>query len=686
MEKAKKIVVNIAPLIRIPLGKRPFFSYLWEKELPIGTLVSIPFHNKNIEGIVVGKSSSQKIDKAVKLKNINSVLAENFLNEKQIKLAEFLSGYYISPLGTILKNFAPKQTKSRKIAKVSASGTPKKIKLTKEQELVVKKITSKKNLGFGIWDLGFLLFGPSASGKTEVYIHSIKKLREKNSKLQFLILLPELTLTPQAIERYGEHFPPKEIVVLNSNLSKGQYYANWEKIRTGQAKIIIGSRMAVFAPFQKLGLIVIDEEQDMSFKQWDMSPRYDARLAAEKLAELHRCPIVFGSATPRVETYFKAISKQISLLTLPALNLEESRIKQKAESKNPLTSCSLPPASFLVDMKKERWSKNYSSISKKLKSEIAYALKNNLQTILFINRQGMSSFSVCEQCKTVLKCPKCDRALVYDESGQYRCLHCTYKTSIIPECSKCHGISFKNVGLGTQKVEKEIKNLFPGARILRADSQSLRGSKSPEKIYAEFSEGRADILIGTQVISKGWDLPNVALIGIIDADNMLTIPDFLANEKAFQTIIQVAGRTNRPGARFPGQVLIQTFNPENKLLKLAAEKNFISFYQQEVAEREPLKLPPFSRIVKLIFQSYKFSEVEKESERLFNFLQDKLSEIESGITITPPQDSFVSKVRGRFRKQILIKISDEKSFEKIKTYLGNLPAGWIIDVDPISII
>ena len=672
-------MVNVVPLMRIPLGKRPVFSYLAKKELPEGTLISIPFRHKSIEGIVIRKSE-EKNEAGFKLKNIDSVIAEKFLDEKQLQLAHFLSDYYISPLGTILKNFVPQRTKKRSTPKHTNTKSTKKITLTKEQTSAIKAISQKLEAR------SYLLFGPSASGKTEVYIHSIKKLREKNPSLQFLILLPELTLTPQAIERYGEHFPPEEIVVLNSHISKGQFYANWEKIRSGQAKIIIGSRMAVFAPFEKLGLIVIDEEQDISFKQWDMNPRYDARKAAEKLSEIHRCPIVFGSATPRIETYHKAKNKKLTLLTLPALNLEESRIKNKEVSKNSLDSHFLLPSSFLVDMKKERWNNlpagrqgNYSCISKKLKSEIAYALKNNLQTILFINRQGMSSFSVCEQCKTVLKCPKCDRALVYDESGNYRCLHCSHKTSIIPECPKCHGLVFKNVGLGTQKVEKEIKNIFPGARILRADSQSLRGAKSPENIYEEFSEGKADILIGTQIISKGWDLPKVALIGIIDADNMLTIPDFLANEKAFETIVQVAGRTNRPGARFPGQVLIQTFNPENKILKMAAKKDFASFYEQEIAEREALKLPPFSRLIKLVFQDYKLSLVEKETERMFGLLKD-------GVSASLPQDLFVPKVRGRFRRQILIKIKNASDFEKIKNCLENLPSGWIIDIDPISVV
>ena len=663
-EKELKTVINIIPLVKIPLGKRPVFSYLWEKELPAGTLVSIPFHNKNIQGIVIDEKNNPAINNHIKLKFLTTVLTEKFLDKNQLTLAEFLSEYYISSLGTILKNFVPKQTKPRATKPVICNSKPKKIILTKEQTSAIKAISCKLEAR------NFLLYGPSASGKTEVYIHSIKRLREKNSDLQFLILLPELTLTPQAIERYGEHFPPEEIVVLNSRISKGEYFHHWEKIRSGEAKIIIGSRMAVFAPFQKLGLIIIDEEQDMSFKQWDMNPRYDARKAAEKLSELHQCPIIFGSATPRIDSFYKASNKKYQLIKMPKLDF------------TPETTLEL------VDMKKERWSRNYSPISKKLKSEIAYALKNNLQTVLFINRQGMSNFSVCEQCKSVLKCPQCDRALVYDEKGNYRCLHCSYKTSIIPECSKCHGISFKNIGLGTQKVEKEIKNLFPNAKILRADSQSLRQAKSPEKIYEEFSQGKSDILIGTQVISKGWDLPKVALIGIIDADNLLSIPDFLANERAFTTLVQVAGRTSRPGAKFKGQVIIQTFNPENKLLKKTAQRDFEAFYQQEIVEREALKLPPFSQLIRLIFQDFKLSTVEKETENLFHFLENKFSEEKiKDIYLFMPQDLFVPKVRGRFRKQILIKLKNKPdSFNKIKMYLENLPNGWIVDVDPVSII
>ena len=491
-----------------------------------------------------------------------------------------------------------------------------------------------------------------------------------------MILVPEQTLTPQALERYGAHFKPEEIALLSSNISKGQYYSSWQKIKSGEAKIIIGTRMAVFAPFNKLGLVVIDEEQDISFKQWDMNPRYDTRTCAEKLAETHKCPIVFGSATPSVESYYRAINSNFRLLKLPALSKDVLCIKYNVSSIN--TDKKIHNT-VIVDMRKERLNRNLSCISKKLKSEITYALKNKLQTILFINRQGMSSFSVCDACKTVLKCPKCDRALVYDNSGKYRCAHCAYKTSIIPECPKCHGIIFKNIGLGTQKVEREIMDLFPNARVARIDSQSTGDRKIHEKVYADFSGGGIDILIGTQMISKGWDLPRVSLVGIIDADNALSIPDFSASARFFQNIVQVLGRANRPGAEFPGVAVLQTYQPDNRIIKLAAEKDFPKFYELEIAERKVLDLPPFSKLIKLVFQDYSAKKVEAETDRVYSLLKKT-----EKIKVSNPQDSFVPKVRGRFRRQIIIKYKGEIS-PQLRKILNGLGTGWIIDVEPISI-
>lgn len=668
-EKTAKIIVDIVPITKIPLSRNQSFSYLADEKIPIGSLVSIPLFRRKVEGIVIGNRPDFERLGNIELKNISSVLEESFLDGKQIKLAKFLSEYYFSPLGIIMKSFVPKRVKARTVKRydletlksLSEVG-PRKITLTKQQQSAISKIVkSKKNK--------FLLFGPAGSGKTEIYIEAIKKLTEKK---QTLILLPELSLTPQAIDRYGAHFGIENISVLHSRIAKGEYYRQWQRIRSGESKIIIGTRMAVFAPFKNLGLIVVDEEQDMSFKQWDMNPRYDARKAAEKLAELHGAKIIFGSATPSLESHQKVLDKEMDLVELPPLHIPSE----------PKKSYDYPEV-MLVDLKKERWEKNRSPISRKLRSEIAYALKNNLQTILFINRQGMSSFSICANCKTVLRCPKCERALIYDSSGVYRCVHCSYKTSITPECSKCKGIVFENIGLGTQKIEKEIADMFASAKIARMDNQTMKDAHAHEKIYRDFAEKKTDILIGTQMLAKGWDLPNVALIGIIDADNMLSVPDFSANTKAFQNIVQVGGRSNRPGAKWRGLVIIQTFNPQQKIFRWAAERNFKEFFETELKERQELHMPPFGKLIKLIFQHYDKKKAGSEADAVFAKLNEKNVR---NVTIAEPQDAFLANIRGRYRKQIVIKIRDRKDIpDEIGQVLRNLPPGWMIDVDPISI-
>jgi len=685
-----KIILDIVPLTRIPLTRNQSFSYLSDRKLPAGTLVSIPLFRRSVEGIVTGYKSNLnwmgnihpvKFAKGgaepfnrIKLKKINKVIEANFLDEKQLKLAEFISEYYISPLGIVLKSFVPRRAKSRSVERITQNAKEKKkIQLTKEQESAVNEITKNYKLK----TKNYLLYGPSASGKTEVYIHSILKLATRSQHLQFLILLPELTLTPQAIERYGQYFKPEEIAVINSRISKGHLYSDWQKIKSGEIKIIIGTRMAIFAPFKKLGLIVIDEEQDMSFKQWDMNPRYDARTAAEKLSEIHQCPLVRGSATPSIETYYQTDQGKYKLLKLSKLNI-------------PNTKYQIPDTRYeLVDLKKERWINlptgrqgNYSPISKKLKSEIEYALRYKQQVILFINRQGMSAFSVCADCKTVLKCPNCERALVYDQEGVYKCAHCAYRTSITPQCTNCRGLVFKNIGLGTQKVEREIRQLFPQARITRADTSASHAKNFQTNLYRDFADGKIDILIGTQMIAKSWDLPTAALVGIIDADALLALPDFNAAEKAFQNLIQVSGRVGRPGAKMTGQVVIQTFNPENKLFKIIQENRPEDFYQAEISEREALKLPPFGKLIKLTIQDPSEKKAASLADSIYGLLKNTDFK---NVTISEPQRAYLGKIRGRWRYQIVIKYK-EKLPNLLSQKLKSLPTGTIIDVDPISII
>ena len=321
MAKEKsKFIADIVPLTRIPLTRNQSFSYLSDEKLTPGTLVSVSLFRRKVEGIVLGAKDDFKRVGGMELKKVEKVLEENFLDKKQIELAKFISDHYISPLGIVIKCFVPKRMKSRiRNQEAGIMNEKKNITLTKEQQLAVEQISN-----FKLKIKKFLLYGPSGSGKTEVYIHSILKLREKNPDLQFLILVPEQTLTPQAVERYGEYFPAEEIGVLSSNITRGQFYQNWQRVKSGEAKIIIATRTGVMAPFNNLGLIVIDEEQDMSYKQWDMNPRYDARKVAEKLAEIHKAKIIRGSATPSIESYCESQKNNYKLLTLPYLQIPAS--------------------------------------------------------------------------------------------------------------------------------------------------------------------------------------------------------------------------------------------------------------------------------------------------------------------------------------------------------------------------
>jgi len=677
--KNKKIIISIVPLTGISLTRDQFFYYLYDKKISNGSLASIPLGRRKIEGVVIGNKSDFKRLGNIQLKKINSVIEENFLTPEQLKLAELISDYYIISLGIVLKSFIPKRTQARSKQKTkNKKQKAKKIILTNEQKEAIKQIVKKatrlpdKQASCKLQAASYYLYSSASSNKTEIYIDTILKLKKQNLKSQFLILLPELILVFQIIERFSAYFKENEIAVLTGKISKGNFYRNWQKIKTGKAKIIIGTRQAIFAPFKNLKLIIVDEEQDISFKQWDRSPRYDARKLAEELAKIHQVKIVFGSATPSIESYYKALNKKYKLLKLPGLRSEPQATSHKPQAK-------------IVDLRKEKWIKNYSPISKKLESEIKYALKHKLQTILFINRQGMSAFSVCQNCKTVLKCPKCDRALVYQNRGIYRCLYCNYKSSIFPKCSKCQGMNFKNVGIGTQKVEAEIKKLFPFAKTARVDSETMKKANAHEKLFEKFSKNKISILIGTQMIAKGWNLQNVGLVGIIDADSLLNMPDFRTNEKAFQNLLQVIGKTARPKNNARGTAIIQTCDPENFIIKTAAEMDFEKFYKKEIKERKVLNYPPFSQLIKIVFQNKNKEKIDKETRRIFRELSQKMKNKKT-VQIIAPHSPLVPKVRGKFKRQIIIKIKSKKIPIELKKVLKKLNAGWIIDVDPINII
>lgn len=684
MPNKKPYIINVVPLTKIPLFRDQSFYYLYKNKIPAGSLVKIPLGKRTIDGIVLESKLDFPRLGNIQLKKVFSIVEENFLTPKQIKIAQFISNYYFVSLGITMKMFVPKISGTRNKnheLKINTYESPEKVQLTSAQTLAINKITAPTSYKLQATCLpdrqaSYLLYGSASSGKTQVYLESIKKIILENPKAQALILLPELTITAQEIERYGDFFGPEKIAVLNSKLSKGQYYKNWQTIKNGDAQIIIGTRQAISAPFKNLKIIIVDEEQDISFKQWDMNPHYDARKVAEKLSEIYEAKIIFGSATPRVETFYRAKNNKLNLLELPYLQTTSYKLQANTE---------------IVDLKNEHWKNwkkvsNVSPISQKLESEIAWMLKNKFQIILFINRQGMSTFSACTNCKTVLTCPDCERALTYRQKGNYECLHCKFETGDFPVCPNCQGMSFRNVGLGTERIEKEIDKLFPSAKIVRVDTQSMKKStKAQEKIWQDFSQKKIDILIGTQMIAKAWDLKNVGLVGIIDADSLFAFPDFHTNEIAFSLISQAIGRTGRTGSRFKGKALIQTYHPENQIIRWTSERNYLKFYEFEIKEREALSYPPFSKIIKLTYKDFSLGAVEKEVQRIYQKLTQ--ANQSSLIQIYPPIAPYVPKVRKRFIRQIILKIKNgEKLSPSLKAEFKALPNGWNIDIDPISLI
>ncbi len=675
----QKNIISVVPLLRIPFKREQFFYYLSNKKIPRGCLVEIPFGKRKIEGIVVDSKDDFARLGNIKLKNIGKILEKDFLTEQQLELAQFISNYYICPLGIVLKNFVPKRTKSLRQKNISISKkklTTPTFKLTTEQKNAIAKIVSKKSA-----NKISLLYGDASSGKTQVYFEVIKKLldpptQKEKTVAQTLILLPELTGVEQEIKRYGKEFGEKTIAILHSKISKGQFYKNWRNIKSGKTKIVIGTRQAIFAPFKNLKIIIIDEEHDISHKQWDRNPRYDTRTIAKKLAEIFKAKIILGSATPRIETYHQIKRRKINILTLPKIEISNCK------TENPIS---------IVDLRNEHY-KNWkkvkivSPISEKLKSEIQYYLKYDRQIILFINRQGMSKFTICTACKEVLKCPDCEQALTYRKKGNYECLHCNFEAGDFPVCPNCQGMVFKNVGLGTEKIESEIEKLFPSAKIARADSSSMKSIRAQKKLWQDFSQKKIDILIGTQMIAKAWDLPNVGLVGIIDADSLFNFPDFYTDETAFALISQAIGRVNRTGSKFVGKAVIQTYHPENEIIQWATSGNYEKFYQHEIKQRRALNYPPFTHIIKLVFQDYDKDLVKKETEVIYKKIISDIKQ-SSVLQVYPPQEPLNPKIRGRYRQQIIIKAKNyPKIPKKLHAIIQDLKPGWLIDVDPISII
>ncbi|EMW5796971.1 primosomal protein N' [Enterococcus faecium] len=512
------------------------------------------------------------------------------------------------------------------------------LELNAEQKNAVEQIITA---GQQQKDQVFLLEGITGSGKTEVYLQAIADVLSENKTA--IMLVPEIALTPQMVERFKGRFG-ESVAVLHCGLSQGEKYDEWRKIEREEAQVVVGARSAIFAPLKNIGLIIIDEEHESSYKQ-DETPRYHARDLAIWRSKYHHCPIVLGSATPSLESRARAQKGVYQLLQL------NHRAKAAAQL----------PAIEIVDMREEFQNHRTSTFSANLQEKIQNRLDKKEQTVLLLNRRGYSSFVMCRDCGFVLPCPNCDISLtLHMDTRSMRCHYCGHEEPIPNRCPNCGGNKIRYYGTGTQKVEEELRELYPQARILRMDVDTTRRKGAHEQILQKFGAKEADILLGTQMIAKGLDFPEVTLVGVLNADTSLNLPDFRSSEHTFQLLTQVSGRAGR--AEKAGEVVIQTFNPQHYAIELAKKQNYEQFYQQEMHVRHRGGYPPYYFTVKITASHPEEQVAAKKIFQIANQLKEVLS---PQSLLLGPTPSMILRVKNRYYYQLIIKYKHEPNLPHV---------------------
>ncbi|KGR92125.1 primosomal protein N' [Ureibacillus massiliensis 4400831 = CIP 108448 = CCUG 49529] len=539
------------------------------------------------------------------------------------------------------------------------------LNLTDEQENALQKITNSiKNR----ISETFLLHGITGSGKTEVYLQAIEQCLLEGKEA--IVLVPEISLTPQMTDRFRSRFG-ELVAVMHSGLSVGEKYDEWRKIHEGKVKVVVGARSAVFAPFRNVGIFILDEEHESTYKQED-APRYHARDVAIWRSEYYQCPVILGSATPSLESFARAKKNVYTLLTL-----KERALKQSL------------PTVHVVDMRNELKNGNRSMFSESLVEAIRTRLEKKEQMVLFLNRRGYSSFVMCRDCGTVVQCENCDISLTYHRSNEkLKCHYCGYEQRVPKTCPQCQSDHIRYFGTGTQKVEEELTKLFPEAKVLRMDVDTTKTKGSHEEILEAFGKGHADILLGTQMIAKGLDFPNITLVGVLSADTSLHLPDFRSAEKTFQLLTQVSGRAGRH--QLPGEVIIQTYTPEHYAIELAKEQQYEPFYEREMWMRHQAGYPPYYYLALVQISHEDIMLASEYAQKTVDFLRSNLS---FNVSIIGPTASSISRVQNRYRYQCLIKYKVEPNL--IETFIQLIKlyrSDWIkkgilltVDLNPSSI-
>lgn len=657
-------------LLNLPL-EGPFDYWIpkrFAKEIMPGKRVWVNFGPRKMIGYVLATSPVTEIEKTKPI--LELIDKEPILSEEMLKLTRQISDYYLCSWGEAIAAAIPsslKQGRTEVKPRVKEDFSPIEssvnLKPTHQQQTALKTIfksieESKHNV--------FLLHGITGSGKTEVYLQAIGRVLEKGKSC--IVLVPEISLTPQAVERFKGRFKER-VAVFHSRLTLGQKYAEWKKLKDGVCHIVVGARSAIFSPVRNLGLIIVDEEHDTSYKQND-TPRYNTVDAAIMRAELNDALVILGSATPSLESYYKAKNKESSLLQL------KERIERR-----PL------PEVRIVDMRQELIERKKRRIifSRLLTESIEKTLKLKHQAILFLNRRGFSTYANCKRCGYVERCKSCNVALNYhSDTKKLVCHYCNYQKEPQKVCPSCQERYIDYFGFGTQKVESELHRHFPDSSISRMDSDATAKRESHKLILKDFASGKTQILIGTQMVAKGHDFPRVTLVGVVSADTALNLPDFRAGERTFQLLTQVAGRAGR--GLMPGEVIIQTYVPHHYTITSAVRHDYKDFYKKEMALRRQLFLPPFSHIICLTLRSYKEERAKKAAEDLArHILKKKPAGL---IELAGPAQAFVYRLRRQFRWNIILKVKEPEEFNpKLRQCLKEFkkPSGVIltIDVDPL---
>lgn len=663
MKKYAKVAVNI------PLDK--IFHYEipenLKDEIAVGKRVWVEFRNAPEVGYVTGFTDEKEIDD---IKPVKSIIDQfPIISDEMMSLTKWISENYICSWGEALSAVIPGVLKKGKVSvkpRTKKQGEKKYAAashyiLTQEQKSAFNKVAESINENT---HKTFLLHGITGSGKTEIYLQAIAKVLEMGKSS--IVLVPEISLTPQTVERFESRFGDK-VAVIHSALIGSMKFSEWKRIKDKEAKVIIGARSAVFSPVSNLGLIVIDEEHEGTYKQEDV-PRYHAREVALKRAQNFNCPVILGSATPSMESYYKAQKGEYKLLKL------SKRIDDR-----PL------PNVRIVDMRQELASKKkLVMFSALLVKQMEAVIKNKKQAIIFLNRRGFSTYINCKACGYVAKCKQCDAIMVYHfDEKKLICHYCNYSINPPNICPVCRSGYIRYFGIGTQKIESELALLLPNARIARMDTDATAKRGSHDKILGDFKNHNIDLLVGTQMIAKGLDFPDVTLVGVVNSDVTLNLPDFRAGEKTFGLITQVAGRAGRSDAG--GEVVVQTYSPDHYAIQAAAKHDYEAFYEKEMKSRSDLKFPPIVSLIKITFRSRSSLKAHEAAVKISGELVGKMQDTE----FLGPAPSPMAKLRGYYRWNLLLKTKVQyKTAQDLKEAFSRIrkPSGVFIavDVDPMN--